>query len=230
MELPIPAELSAMTPSSSNSPQMLANPDNVLPTISGQETFRGLDLVVRALFVDLSTNSSSDDARVLFRGICGGVSEINEKTIRLTFHNRLALLRSELPATKVQSRCPWQFPATLSQRQESLNGGVRGSYSSFFACGYSPDVATGFGNNSLSGPFTACTGSRPECIDRGMFNIDIGGQSTKRFAGSATVGSETVATLLAPSVPLVYGTAWIQPPIAMQRTDGKSIHLQTILN
>jgi hypothetical protein len=142
-----------------------------------------------------------------------------------------------LPAVRIQKRCPWEFPTNYEQRREAVTGEVRGKYSRFFRCGYSPDIEDGTGNLNGSEPYTSCGYTRADCEARGMFRKDNAQRTTRRFGGIEFVpssilvrsygekASHTSAVAVNEAryndfVPLVYGTAWYAPPVVFARNDG----------
>jgi hypothetical protein len=217
----------------------LANADSRFSEIEREIGFRGGRLAVRFLFYDLAAHAAASEARVVFLGIANAAEETTEATLRVTFTNRLNLQRIVLPEVRVQRRCPWLFPATVEQRQEALTGGAKGKYSALYRCGYSPDQTDGEGTLDGVTPFTACDYTRANCSDRGMFDL-------KRFGGIEFVPAQIevrsfgeASSHLSPIVanearyndfvPLVYGTAWYQPPVVFARNDGNLTHLEVLL-
>lgn len=210
----------------------LANADGFFAPLQVVSAWKGGDLTVRFAFFDLSTGSATSDSRVLFRGACNGLDQATESSLRISFHNRQAIQRMTLPAVRLQTRCPWQFPSTSSQRQVAVDGGIRSQHSPFYACGYSPDIPGGKGNAGPSGPYQTCDGTRASCEQRGMFSSDSLGRITSRFAGCDALEGQLgkLATLSNPGfVPVVYGTCWIEPPIVFTRQSGGLNHYQLLL-
>ncbi len=224
----------------------LANADSSLSQLNSAIGFKGSQLTVYFAFADLTTGTITTESTVLFRGIAGNPDEIAENSLSLSFTNKLALQRVPLPEVRVQRACPWNFPASASQRLEAKDGGSRGKYSRFFRCGYSADVAGGVGNLDSGQAYVSCDKSRTQCIQRGMFDSDAQGNLTRRFGGfefvpSAvlvrTAGAKTshVSPLLDSSaiyndpVPIVYGTGWIKAPVVFGRNDGNLTHLEALL-
>ena len=220
----------------------LANADSRFSEIERATGFRGAQVTVRFLFYDLTAQQASSEARTVFRGIANAAEETTEAALRVTFTNRLNLQRIVLPEVRIQRRCPWAFPATSDQRLEALNGGSKGKYSALYRCGYSPDQTGGAGAlDTLNGgqPFTTCDYTRAACTARGMFDLGrFGGlefvpaQIAVRSFGEA--GSHLSPVIASEAryndfVPLVYGTAWYQPPVVFARNDGNLTHLEVLL-
>ncbi len=220
----------------------LANADSRFSEIERETGFRGAQVSVQFLFYDLTAQQAASEARIVFRGIGNTAEETTEAALRVTFTNRLNLQRIVLPEVRIQRRCPWAFPATAGQRQEALSGGAKGKYSALYRCGYSADQSGGAGSlDTLNGgqPFTNCDYTRAACSARGMFDIGrFGGvefvpaQITVRSFGEAGTHLSPILPNEArynDFVPLVYGTAWYQPPVVFARNDGNLTHLEVLL-
>ncbi len=224
----------------------LANADSHFSEIERETGFKGAQVTIHFLFYDVMAGAAVSEARVVYRGVGNPAEEITESTFRVTFTNRLNLQRIILPEVRIQRRCPWMFPSSAAQRAEALDGGVKGKYSSIYKCGYSPDQTGGVGNPDTSGPFTTCDFTRASCIQRGMFATDASSNVTRRFGGLEFVppqiqvraygekGTQLSAVLdnLAvynDFVPLVYGTAWLEPPVVFARNDGNLTRMEVLL-
>lgn len=224
----------------------LANADSHFSQIERETGFKGAQVTIQFLFYDFVANQAASEARVVFRGIANSPDEITESTFRVTVMNRLNLQRILLPDTRIQRTCPWFFPSTAAQRQEALTGGVKGTYSALYKCGYSADQTGGAGNLNSGTPFTTCDYTRTSCVERGMFSTDQANNTTARFGGMEFVPAQILvrgygqkATELSPLydnlalyndfVPLVYGTAWYNPPIVFSRNDGNLTRMEVLL-
>ncbi len=224
----------------------LANADSHFSQIERETGFKGAQVTIQFLFYDLVANAAASEARVVFHGVANPPDDITESSFRVTFNNRLSLQRIVLPEVQILRRCPWMFPSTLAQREEALTGGVKGKYSPLYKCGYSPDVTGGAGTLSSGVAFTSCDFSRASCIARGMFSVDSSSNVTARFGGLEFVppqilvrsfgekGSQLSAiednlAVYNDYVPLVYGTAWYEPPIVFSRNDGNLTRMEVLL-
>ena len=224
----------------------LANADSHFSEIERETGFRGSQVTITFLFYDLTANAAASETRVVFEGTGNTADEITESGFRVTFTNRLNLSRIVLPEVRIQRHCPWMFPATSAQRAEALTGGGSGMYSNLYRCGYSPDQTGGVGNLNSGNPFTTCDYTRASCVARGMFSTDGSSHVTARFGGMEFVPPQILVrsfgeqgTHLSPEVdnlalyndfvPLVYGTAWCQPPIVFARNDGNLTHMEVLL-
>src|SRR6185312_6492748 len=221
----------------------LANADSALSQIQSAAGWKGTQLTVYFVFADLVTGTTTTESTILFRGLAGDPDEIGEDTMKISFANKLSLLRVGLPEIRIQRLCPWNFPTTAGQRTAA---GTGDKYSRSFRCGYSADVSGGFGNLSDGQPFTTCDHTRASCEQRGMFSKDSSGKATARFGGFEFVPSSTLvrgygqktaqpAAVLDNSakyndyVPMVYGTGWVAAPVILARNDGNLTHMELLL-
>lgn len=224
----------------------LSNVDGRISQIDSGTGWRGARLRVRFGFFDLATGNPVSELAAVFAGIANPVEELTEKDARLSFINRLSLQRLQVPQLRIQSRCPWRFPANTEERREAADGAAKGRYSPFYRCGYSPDVDGGCGNMNGGEPFTTCGYTRQDCQQRGMFDEDSQGRRTRRFGGFAFLPAGLLVRAhgskerqwvdpldgrarLNDAIPQVYGTAWIQAPVIFARNDGNLTHCEVLL-
>ncbi|MBL8179954.1 MAG: hypothetical protein JNK48_35065 [Bryobacterales bacterium] len=210
----------------------LANADSMFSPMQVASTWKGGELTVRFVFFDLASGAATTDSRVLFRGICNGLDYATESSMQVSFHNRQAIQRITLPAVRIQSRCPWQFPATSEEREMAVSGGERSGYSHLHACGYSPDKSGGVGSVGPAGPYTTCDRTRANCEQRGMFSADSLSRPTGRFAGCEGLEAQfgdAAAKTGGRLVPVVYGTCWVSPPVVFAKDSGSLQHYQIVL-
>ncbi len=224
----------------------LANADGLLSSIERNIGWKGAQLAVTFLFFDLKNNAPASDSQVVFRGVANPPDESTESALRLSFANRLNLQRVYLPDIRIQKRCPWTFPATAAQRLEAVGSASNGRFSSFYSCGYCPDQPGGAGNLSGGAPFTSCDYTRAQCEQRGMFDVDEHGNTTRRFGGIEFVPASIAVrsygekgwhvsnplenqALYNDFVPLIYGTGWYQPPVVFARNDGNLTRFEVLL-
>ena len=224
----------------------LANADSFYSQIEREVGFKGAQLTIQFLFYDLTGGVAALEERVMFHGVANPPDEITETSFRVSFNNRLSLQRILLPETQMLRLCPWIFPSNVTQRQEALNGGAKGSYSTLYKCGYSPDLTGGAGNLNAGAPYTSCDYSRASCVARGMFSTDQNSKVTARFGGIEFVPAQILVrgfgekssqlssvqdnlAIYNNSVPLVYGTAWYEPPIVFARNDGNLTRMEVLL-
>ena len=225
----------------------LANADSYVSQLERNGGIKGSRIHVRFVFFNLKTGAAASDPVTLFRGSANPPDELSEATARISFMNRLSPQRMLMPNVRIQRRCPWVFPTTAGEREEALNGLDRGKHSPFFRCGYSPDRLDGVGNLDGSGqPFANCDYSRGSCEQRGMFSKDSANRQTGRFGGLGFVPASVLVRGTGDSgykvsdpvenearyndfVPMAYGTAWYEPPIAFARNDGNLTRMQVLL-
>ena len=224
----------------------LANADSHFSQIERNGGIKGARLAVSFVFYDLKAGIATTPPSVLFRGTANPPEECGESRFRVSFTSRLNLSRMLLPSVRIQRRCPWMFPRTAAERAEAVSGLDRGAYSPFFRCGYSPDQPGGAGSLSGGQPFTSCDYTRTQCEERGMFREDGQGRVTRRFGGQEFVPASTLVRSHGESgrhvsvptenqgryndfVPMVYGTAFYQPPVVFASNDGNLTRLEVLL-
>lgn len=224
----------------------LANADSHFSQIERETGFKGAQVTIQFLFYDFVAGAAASETKVVFRGVANPAEEITESAFRLTFMNRLNLQRIVLPEVRIARRCPWTFPATSAQRTEAMTGGLNGTYSAVFRCGYSAGQTGGVGNLNGTVPYTSCDFTRASCTQRGMFDRDTTGNITRTFGGEEFVPAQILVRSFGESgthlsslqdnearyndfVPIVYGTAWYQPPIVFARNDGNLTRTEVLL-
>ena len=224
----------------------LANADSHFSQIERTVGWKGAKLTVRFLFFNLKDDVEATPSAVLFKGTANAPEEITEATFRLSAVNRMSMQRVLLPEVRVQRRCPWDFPATASERAEAVDGGTKGRYSRFYRCGYSAGEPGGAGNLNGTEPFTSCLFTRADCEAHGMFRQDAALNPTRRFGGIEFVPASILVrsfgekgTHVSPVsenearyndfVPLIYGTAWHTPLIVFARNDGNLTRIEVLL-
>ncbi len=224
----------------------LANADSYCSEIEQSLGWKGSQITVSFVFYDLKQGAATSETAVLFTGIADAPVQITESTLRLNVMNSLNLQRVLMPQVRIQSLCPWNFPASSDQRNEAAAGGVKGKYDPFYCCGYSADVAGGTGTLNSGTAYTTCDRSRAQCNARGMLSQDASGRATHRFGALEFVPPTTVVRSYGERgnhvsqplpnlaryndfVPLVYGTAWYAPPIVCSKNDGNLTHMEVLL-
>lgn len=216
---------------------VLANADSHFSEIERATGWKGARLTASFLFYDLRNGAAATDASVLFQGICNPPDEIREATFRITATNRMNLQRLLLPQVRIERRCPWEFPATDAQREEAIDGGAKGKYSRFYRCGYSAGAAGGSGTMNGAAAFTSCGYTRGDCEARGMFQHFGGLEFVPAAIQVRTYGDKSYHTSAVSAnearyndfVPMVYGTAWYNPPVVFARNDGNLTRMQVLL-
>ena len=216
---------------------VLGNADSHFSEIERATGWKGARLTASFLFYDLRNGAPATEATVLFQGICNPPDEIREATFRITATNRMNLQRLLLPQVRIQRRCPWAFPGTAEARTEAIDGGVNGKYSRYYRCGYS--AGSDGGNGALNGgaPYATCGYTRGDCEARGMFGHFGGIEFVPPAIQVRTYGDKayhTSAVALNDAryndfVPMVYGTAWYNPPVVFARNDGNLTRMEVLL-
>ena len=215
---------------------LLANADSHFSEIEQASGFKGSQLTVAFLFFDLKNGVPLTDSTVVFQGICGPPDQIKEATFRLTAGNRMNLQRLLLPPVRIQRRCPWDFPTTMSERTAAMDGGMAGKYSRFYRCGYSADIDGGTGNLNDGAPFTSCNYTRADCQGRGMWSRFGGIEFVPSVISVRAYGKDWSSSVVSVNqaryndfVPMVYGTAWYNPPVVFARNDGNLTRMEVLL-
>lgn len=227
---------------------VLGNADAYMSELDASIGFRGAQLTVYFAFVDLPGGTVTTESTMLFRGVSGDPQEVTEETLTLNFTNKLSLQRVALPDVRIQRTCPWNFPASLAQRTEAIDGGEYGRFSKYYRCGYSADMVSigGVGNLDSGQAFTSCDKSRAQCIQRGMFSTDSAGNVNNRYGGfefiptsylvrGASDKTSQVSAIIDntgkanDAVPIVYGTGWLKAPVVFGRNDGNLTHMEVLL-
>jgi len=214
----------------------LANADSHFSEIERSCGFKGSQLTVSMVFYDLRNGAALTDTAVVFQGVANPPQEIKEATLRLTAMNRMSLQRVLLPQIRIQRRCPWDFPATVEERTEAVDGGVDGAYSQYYRCGYSPDIAGGTGNLNGGMPYTSCGYTRTDCQARGMWTRFGGLEYLPPSINVRAYGKDWTTSAMPANqgqyndfVPMVYGTAWYEPPVVFARNDGNFTRMEVLL-
>ncbi len=216
---------------------VLANADSHCSQIERATGWKGARLTAGLVFYDLRNGAPLTERSVLFQGICNPPDEILEATFRITATNRMNLQRLLLPQVRIQRRCPWEFPSDGPQRTEAVDGGARGKYSRYYRCGYSAGVAGGTGELEGSVAFAGCGYTRTNCEARGMFRNFGGIEFVPPAISVRTYGDKSAHTSAVSVnearyndfVPMVYGTAWYQPPVVLARNDGNLTRMEVLL-
>jgi hypothetical protein len=213
--------------------------------------FKGSELVLTFVFMDLATNTFSTDSIVVFRGTCDPAN-VDEDTMTVRAVSKMDMTKSNLPNVRIQKRMPFPFPTTATQRQAAADN----VDSPFYRYGYSPD-ATGTnarGNNdpATSLPYTTSDYTFEDYLARmgnpttGDIEHDKLGRRTGTFAGVRWVppntfsgkgyiegksisGNNTAGNALGDFVPMIYGTAMVQPPVVSILGDPNSTRGEAIL-
>src|ERR1022692_346457 len=215
---------------------VLGNADSHCSEIERATGWKGARLTAGLVFYDLRNGAPLTDRSVIFQGICNPPDEILEATFRITATNRMNLQRLLMPQVRIQRRCPWEFPSDAAQRTEAVDGGASGKYSRYYRCGYSPGVTNGTGTLNGSVAFTGCGYTRSDCQARGML-VNFGGLefvpaeiSVRAYGKSSSTSAVSVNTARYNDfVPMIYGTAWYNPPVVFGRNDGNLTRMEVLL-
>ncbi len=108
--------------------------------------FKGSDVVLRMVFLDLATNTFSSDSRLIFVGLCDPPS-VDEESLTIQCVSLMNMTRTNLPLVRIQRLHPFPFPSTLEER----NAAKDDKDSPFYRTGYSADLSGGMGNLQADG-------------------------------------------------------------------------------
>lgn len=224
----------------------LANADQALsgPTVAG--LWKGAKLRVSFVLYDLAAGMAVSNEVPIFQGLISAPEEQTPLRLKLVAFDRFGAQRLALPPIRIQRECPWTFPRNLTEREEAVSGGARGTYSLFRRCGYSADLPGGVGNLNGGAPYTSCCYTRAACEERGMFDRDALLRPTRRFGGIEFVPASILVrahgdraaqfSQANPNegkynnpVPMIYGTAWYEPPVVFSRSDGNLLRTEVLL-
>ena len=118
-----------------------------------------------------------------------------------------------------------------------MDGGTSGKYSRYYRCGYSAGVSGGVGRLEGGAAFSGCGYTRTDCQARGMFSNFGGIEFVPPAISVRTYGDKSAHTSAVSMnearyndfVPMVYGTAWYQPPVVFARNDGNLTRMEVLL-
>ena len=175
---------------------------------------------------------------MIFQGICNPPDEILEATFRITATNRMNLQRLLLPQVRIQRRCPWEFPA---RRGAAGGGGGRRRERQVFAllpvrifggCGGRHGDAGRRRRLSRRAATRGRTARRAGCSAISAESSSCRRRSRCGRTGTRAAHTSAVAVNEArynDFVPMVYGTAWYQPPVVFARNDGNLTRMEVLL-
>lgn len=179
--------------------------------------FAGATLELVFIFWDAGTATFSSDSILKFSGICDG-GECEFETITVNASNLLNLQRKQLPNVLIQRRCPWLNPVTTAQRATADDPD-----SPYFRCGETNNAAT------------PCSYTKATCTRLTRFGgVNWDSQSGQYNSRDYVTGNVSITN--APNdlrygepVPMVYGTAWVNPKITNVFGDGNSTRGEAVV-
>ncbi len=181
--------------------------------------FRGASLTLRLVFYDAVGGTFSSDSRIPFVGICEKPASDAAK-LTVTAVAKTALMRALLPVVPIQRRCPWINPTTTAQR-----AGASNEDSAFYECGETRDLVT-------APPCAYTTATCTQLTRRG--NITYAAPSGMRVreyvSGNwSDVRGLTNEAAYGDRIPMLYGQAWIEPPVLTAIPDGNYLRGECIV-
>ena len=192
----------------------LADPDGYLyanyERASGKG-FKGATLTARLVMFDPVNATFSSDSRVPFSGICEKPA-LDARYLTLRAVSKLQLMKALLPCVSIQKRCPWINPTTTAQR-----AGADSADSAFYECGETRDTTTA---PPCSNTRETCT--RPNRFGGVTYIPPTGSMHVREYTTGnwADVKANANEAKYGDYFPMLYGTAWIEPPVLNVIPDG----------
>lgn len=172
--------------------------------------FKGAEVELRLVMVDLATWEFSTDSRVPFVGICDK-PEADARTLRVRAVAKTNLLRAQLPVLPLQPRCPHRNPDTVAKRSDASNPD-----SPYYECGETRDLTT-----APPCSYTKATCTQPNRFGGIVWAGAVGGRFREYTSGSWNEAKANPNELRPGDyAPMVYGTAWVEPPVISVIPDG----------
>ncbi len=190
----------------------IADPDAVIWTnyerVAG---FKGATIQARFVFHDpLNATEFSSDSIVVFNGICNQ-PRFEEGVLVVRAQNKANLQRVQMPNFPIQRRCANVNPRTVAQRAEASN-----EDSMFYFCGETRDLTT-----APPCQYTRQTCTQPNRFSGSTWQPPQGGRSREYTTGQwIDIRNSANEAKYGDFYPLVYGTAWVEPPVLNVVGDG----------
>jgi len=200
----------------------LADPDGYL--YSNWETpaargFKGAELILQLVFYDPIGGAFSSDSRIPFIGICEHPASDAAK-LTVSAVAKTGLMRALLPVVPIQQRCPWTNPTTTAQRATADN-----EDSPYYECGETRDLAT-----APPCEYTTATCTRLNRRGNITYTAPAGMRVREYTSGNwADVKGTTNEAAYGDRIPMLYGTAWLEPPILSAIPDGNYLRGECIV-
>lgn len=181
--------------------------------------FRGASLTLRLVFYDAVGNTFSSDSRIPFVGICEKPASDAAK-LTVTAVAKTSLMRTLLPIVPIQRRCPWINPTTTAQRAEAS-----AEDSCFYECGETRSL--------VAAP--PCSYTRATCTQLNRFGgitytAPAGMRVREYVSGNwSDVRGLTNEAAYGDRIPMLYGQAWIEPPVLTAIPDGNYLRGECIV-
>ena len=200
----------------------ISDPDGWVRTNYGDASgkgFKGAKVKLTLIFGDIEAGNFSSDSHRKFDGICD-MHGIDGEYLSVTANSKTSLTRQILPTVPMQRRCPLINPITAAQRSDASNPdspyypcGETRSLATAPACSYTKETCTQANRRANITWDPPSTGSGREYISGGTVNF-------KNIGNSAVYGDY---------VPLIYGMAWVEPPIVNVVGDGNYTRGEAVL-
>ncbi|MEN6534967.1 MAG: hypothetical protein ABFD89_14970, partial [Bryobacteraceae bacterium] len=181
--------------------------------------FRGASLTLRLVFYDAVGGTFSSDSRIPFVGICEKPASDAAK-LTVTAVAKTSLMRAMLPIVPIQKRCPWINPTTTAQRAEASS-----EDSCFYECGETRDTGTA----------PPCEYTKATCTQLTRFGgityAAPAGMRVREYTSGnwSDVRGLTNEAAYGDRIPMLYGQAWIEPPVLTAIPDGNYLRGECIV-
>lgn len=181
--------------------------------------FKGASLTLRLVFYDVAGGTFSSDSRIPFVGICDKPAS-DAARLTVTAVAKTSLMRAMLPVVPIQRRCPWINPTTTAQRAEASD-----EDSCFYECGETRDTTT-----APPCSYTLATCTQLTRFGGITYSAPAGMRVREYVSGNwSDVRGITNEASYGDRIPMLYGKAWIEPPVLTAIPDGNYLRGECIV-
>lgn len=181
--------------------------------------FKGASLTLRLVFYDVAGGTFSSDSRIPFVGICDKPAS-DAARLTVTAVAKTSLMRAMLPVVPIQRRCPWINPTTTAQRAEASD-----EDSCFYECGETRDTTT-----APPCSYTLATCTQLTRFGGITYSAPAGMRVREYVSGNwSDVRGVTNEASYGDRIPMLYGKAWIEPPVLTAIPDGNYLRGECIV-
>lgn len=181
--------------------------------------FKGATVSAYLFFYDLNTGEFSTNYETKFVGICNDASS-TAMMLQVSATTKTNLQKVQVPQVRIQRQCPWINPTTTAQRAEASS-----EDSDFYECGETRDLTTA----------PPCANTKETCTQPLRFR-GVTFAPPERWNSRGYLDGKTIEGANSPndakygeSTPMVYGTAWMEPPILNVIGDANSTRMEVML-
>jgi hypothetical protein len=181
--------------------------------------FKGAILELTFVFYDIDAGTFSSDSLKKFKGICDTPSA-DDRSLTVTANSLINVQRRQFPIMPIQRRCPLVNPVTLAQRAEAND-----EDSIYFECGETRDLTT-------APPCKYTVETCTQLLHRANITFEPaeGGRSREYTSGQwIDLKNNPNEAKYGDYFPMIYGTAWVEPPIMNVIGDGNSTRGEVVV-